>query len=156
MKVVYDQREKQPWSLPGVEAEPVHLETGDYTVEGFEDRFAVERKSINDLASSLGAGRENFEAEIVRAQEMDQFVVIVEGSRDDIRDENYYSNIHPNAILGTTEKWPWRYSNLEFEWAGENEDGDRVRSLSEARDHAAQECLRRLDKWYLLAASDLF
>ena len=156
MKVVRDQREKTPWNLPGVEVEETHLETGDYTVEGFEDRFAVERKSLNDLATSVGSERSRFEAEIRRAQTMDEFVVLVEGSRADVEDHQYYSQIHPNAVLGTTEKWPFKYGTLEFVWAGENEDGERVRTESEARDHAAQECLRLLDRWYLKAASDLF
>lgn len=156
MKVIRDQREKKPWDLPGVDVEAVHLETGDYTVRGFEDRFAVERKSLNDLATSVGSERTRFEDEIRRAQSMDEFVVIIEGSRDDIRNHQYYSKMHPNAILGTTEKWPWKYGTLEFLWAGENEDGERVRTPPEARDHAAQECLRLLDRWYLKAASDLF
>jgi ERCC4-type nuclease len=156
MKIVHDQREKKPWSLPGVDTAAVHLETGDYTVEGFEDRFAVERKSLNDLATSLGANRSRFESEIRRAQSMDEFVVLVEGSRADIEDHQYYSNIHPNAVLGTTEKWPYKYGTLEFVWTGENEDGERVRDQAEARTHAAQECLRLLDRWYLMAASDLF
>jgi ERCC4-type nuclease len=156
MKVVRDQRENDPWSLPGVKVEEVHLETGDYTVEGFEDRFAIERKSVNDLAKSVGSERTRFEAEIRRAQSMDEFCVIIEGSKADVEDHNYYSQIHPNAVLGTVEKWPWKYERLDFHWAGENEDGDRVRTEAEARDWAGQECLRLLDRWYLLAASDLF
>lgn len=156
MKVIRDDREKKPWSLPGVEVGEGRLETGDYTVEGFEDRFAVERKSLNDLATSLGNGRDRFEAEIRRAQSMDEFVVIVEGSRADVEAHQYYSNIHPNAVLGTTEKWPFKYGTLEFVWAGENEDGEKECSPTKAREKAGQECLRRLDRWYLKAASDLF
>ena len=56
---------------------------------------------------------------------------------------DYYSNIHPNALTGTTEKWQFKYGKLDFIWAGN-------------RENAAQECLRLLDRWYLLAASDLF
>ena len=143
MKVVVSQREKQPWNLPGVETEEDHLKTGDYTVEGFEDQFAVERKSVNDLATSVGSERERFEAEIRRAQEMDYFVVIIEGSKKDVEEHQYYSEIHPNAVLGTCEKWPIKYNNLEFIWAGN-------------RKRAAEECLRRLDKWFLITTSDLF
>lgn len=143
MNVIRDQREKKPWDLPGVEAEEAHLVTGDYTIEGFEDRFAVERKSLNDLATSLGNGRDRFEAEVRRAQDMAHFVVIIEGTRADVEAHQYYSNIHPNAVLGTTEKWPRKYDTLEFIWAG-------------SRESAAQECLRLLDRWYLREASDLF
>jgi len=155
MNIVHDQREKKPFDIPGVDQTAVHLETGDYTVEGYEDQFAVERKSINDLATSLGSTRENFEAEIERAQSMNEFTVLIEGSRQDIEDDRYYSNIHPNSVLGTVEKWPLKYGTLNFIWAGEDQDGRRVRSMSEARDHAAQECLRLLDRWVLIAESDL-
>lgn len=143
MIILIDDREKTPWEFPGVDTKQARLETGDYTVEGFEDRFAVERKSVNDLATSVGSDRNRFEAEIKRAQSMDNFAVVIEGTPHDVRNGAYYSKIHPNAVLGTTEKWPWRYNNLEFVWAGD-------------RDRAPQECLRLLDRWYLISASDLF
>lgn len=156
MIILIDDREKRPWQFPGVETKEARLETGDYTVEGYEDRFAVERKSLNDLATSMGNGRDRFEAEIQRAQDFDEFAVVVEGSREDAKRGEYYSQIHPNAVIGTAEKWPLRYGILDFVWAGEDEDGEKVRSLPAARDHAPQECLRLLDRWYLKAASDLF
>ncbi|QSG06355.1 ERCC4 domain-containing protein [Halapricum desulfuricans] len=156
MIIVVDQREKKPFDFPGVETKEAHLETGDYTVEGFEDRFAVERKSIDDLTKSVGSDRNRFEAEIRRAQAFDEFAVVIEGSREDIEDHNYFSMIHPNAVLGTTEKWPWKYDRLEFIWAGEDEEGNRIYDLAEAKEQAAQQTLRLLDRWYLKAASDLF
>jgi ERCC4-type nuclease len=141
--VVFDQRENKPWPLPGVETEETHLETGDYTVKGFEDRFAVERKSIDDLTRSVGTDRDRFEAEIRRAQEMDEFVVVIEGSKQDVLDHDYYSQIHPNAVIGTVEKWPLKYGTLDFIWAGD-------------REQAGQQCLRLLDRWYLIHGTDLF
>ncbi|OYR58486.1 ERCC4 domain-containing protein [Halorubrum halodurans] len=156
MIILIDDREKRPWKFPGVETEEARLETGDYSIKGFEDRFAVERKSLNDLATSVGSDRDRFEAEIQRAQDFDEFAVVVEASREDVEAGRYYSQIHPNAVLGTTEKWPWKFDRLEFVWAGENEDGVGVRDLPAARDYGAQETLRLLDRWYLKAASDLF
>ncbi|UBF22654.1 ERCC4 endonuclease [Halorubrum tailed virus 25] len=156
MIILIDDRERKPWKFPGVETEEARLETGDYSVKGFEDRFAVERKSLNDLATSVGSERNRFEAEIQRAQDFDEFAVVVEASREDAAAGRYYSQIHPNAVTGTVEKWPFKYGILEFVWAGENEDGEKVRDLPAARDHAPQEALRLLDRWYLKAASDLF
>lgn len=143
MNILRDDREKTPWDLPGVEVEEARLDTGDYTVEGFKDRFAVERKSVNDLATSVGSERNRFEAEVRRAQSMDEFTVIIEGTRAEVDNHQYYSQIHPNAVLGTVDKWPQKYDVLDFIWAG-------------GRERAGQECLRLLDRWYLLAASDLF
>jgi ERCC4-type nuclease len=157
MIILIDQREKQPLHFPGVETEEAYLETGDYTVEGFEDRFAVERKSIDDLAKSVGSDRTRFEAEIRRAQDMDHFAVVIEGSPADVYSENYYSKIHPNAVMGTVEKWPWKYDKLDFEWAGTDDEGDTLSLTPQAlKERTAQETLRLLDLWYLRAASDLF
>ena len=143
MIILIDDREKQPFEFPGVETETARLETGDYTVKGFEDSFAVERKSLNDLATSVGSGRERFEAEIQRAQDMNEFTVIIEGTYQEAQNGAYYSNIHPNAVTGTTEKWPLKYGILNFEWCG-------------TPNAASQEALRLLDRWYLKEASDLF
>ena len=143
MIILVDDREKKPYNFPGVETEEARLETGDYTVKGFEDRFAVERKSLNDLATSVGNNRDRFEAEIRRAQDFDNCTVMIEASRDDAQAGAYYSQIHPNAVTGTVDKWPLKYGVLDFEWAGN-------------REQATQETLRLLDRWYLLAASDLF
>jgi ERCC4-type nuclease len=143
MIIIIDNREQQPWEFPGVETENGTLTTGDYSIKGYEDRFAIERKSIDDLARSLGTDRARFEAEIKRAQDMDNFAVVIEGTPAGVRAGNYYSNIHPNAIIGTTQKWPLKYGTLEFNWATDPEN-------------AAEEALRYLDRWYLAAASDLF
>lgn len=143
MIILVDYREKKPYTFPEIETEEVELETGDYTVKGFEDRFAVERKSINDLTKSVGSDRNRFEDEIRRAQTMDEFAVVIEGPKQAVENGDYYSNIHPNAVLGTVEKWPWKYDRLEFFWSGN-------------RENATQQTLRLLDCWYLKAASDLF
>ena len=143
MIILVDDREKRPYDFPGVEVESARLETGDYTVKGFENRFAVERKSINDLANSVGAERNRFEAEIRRAQSFDEFAVVIEGSQYEVENGSYYSQIHPNAVMGTVEKWPYKYGKLDFVWAGD-------------RDNATQQTLRLLDRWYLKAASELF
>jgi ERCC4-type nuclease len=143
MIILIDDREKTAWEFPGVETEEARIETGDYTIKGFEDRFAIERKSINDLAKSVGSERDRFESEIKRAQSMDNFAVVIEGTPQEVRNGAYYSKIHPNAVMGTVQKWPWRYNTLEFVWAGD-------------RERAPQEALRLLDRWYLIAASDLF
>jgi len=143
MIILVDDREQKPWHFPGVETETAHLTTGDYTVKGWEDYFAVERKSLDDLATSVGTNRNRFEAEVQRAQEFNHFAVVIEAKKSQAEAGDYYSNIHPNALTGTTEKWQYKYGKLDFIWAGNRED-------------AAQECLRLLDRWYLLAASDLF
>lgn len=142
--IVIDNREKKPYNFPTVDS-VIHkeIETGDYTRQGFEDTFAVERKTLDDLATSLGAERDRFEREIERAQMLDEFVVVVEAEADAVYEfadqsdcPNYYSSIHPNSIIGTVEQWPDKYDTLTFEWCGD-------------RNGAMQETLYYLDKWYM-------
>lgn len=151
MKVIVDNREKKPYKFPGLDVRYDTLDVGDYTYEGFEHVFAVERKSLDDLASSVGTDRERFENEIQRAQDLEEFAVVIEAPRSAVEDyagtghsPNYYSNIYPNSILGTVDKWskPDRYG-LDWFW-------------SDNREGAKQETLRLLDKWYLKHGSNLY
>lgn len=154
--IVRDDREKNGYeSFPGEEVVVKRLDTGDYTIEGFEDVFAVERKSLNDLATSVGYNRLRFENEIRRAngyaernedgnplpgtkpdKPMQEFAVVIEAHKSEVHFQNYYSNIHPNAIKGTVDKWPQKYDVLDMYWAGSWRQGK-------------QKTLQLLDEWYL-------
>jgi ERCC4-type nuclease len=80
---------------------------GDYSVEGHEFDFAIERKSLDDLATCSGTKRDDhFEPQVQRGIErLDKYAIVVEASRWKVKRGNYYSNIHPNAILGTIDSW---------------------------------------------------
>lgn len=144
--ILVDYREKKPYDFPGIDGSQIKeesLNVGDYTLVGFEDRFAVERKTLDDLATSLGTDRERFEDEVRRGQSLDEFVVVIEAPARDVYRysnssycPNYYSNITPNSVIGTVEKWPDKYDTLRFLWANNRKGG-------------MEETLRLLDKWYL-------
>jgi ERCC4-type nuclease len=90
---------------------------GDYSVEGFEDQFAVERKSLDDLASCVGTKRDgHFEPQVQRAVErLSEYAIVVEAPRWEIERGNYFSQVHPNSILGTIEAWSKPdYYNVDF------------------------------------------
>jgi ERCC4-type nuclease len=147
--ILVDDREKTPWDFTpmGVEVEVTRLDVGDYSVRwgdmDFRDVFAIERKSLDDLARSVGTDRARFEAEIQRAQDLAHFKVYVEGWPHDVEAGNYYSRIHPNSIFGTIRAWEtYKYPQLEFEFAGD-------------RYTAAQRALTDLDRWFLLHGSGL-
>lgn len=107
-----------------IEVKEVTLETGDYAVQEpgyygnnstYYPPFAVERKAKDDLVSSLiKPARDRFEDEIDRAEDWEApMPVVVESPLDAFRKGQYYSDIHPNSILGTVKKWP-NYKNVEF------------------------------------------
>lgn len=142
--IIVDNREGKPYEFPTIDSlVETRLETGDYSRQGFEDVFAVERKTLDDLATSLGTDRERFEAEVKRAQDLEEFVVVIEAAADEVYSyadrsncPSYYSDIHPNSVIATVEQWPEKYGTLSFEWCGD-------------RDAAMEQTLYYLDKWYM-------
>lgn len=102
MKILIDTREQRPFSFIGENGEPMPqgratLKTGDYSLEGYADKVAVERKSLADLVSCLAQGRARFERELVRARELEAFAVVVEGGFDDLHRGRYRSKLNPHS-----------------------------------------------------------
>ena len=62
------------------------LITGDYSVSGYEDQVAIERKTIDDLVGCLGKHRDRFERELERAKGFEFFAVLVETSYFELRE----------------------------------------------------------------------
>ena len=53
--LLVDTREQRPLRFSHLPAESATLYTGDYSVKGLEEYFAVERKSLADLAGKPDA-----------------------------------------------------------------------------------------------------
>lgn len=64
--LVTDTREKRPLCFTHLPSVSETLQTGDYSIKGFERDFSVERKSIPDLINSLTRERERFTKELHR------------------------------------------------------------------------------------------
>ena len=79
-QIVTDTREQHPFSFEGypVEVKPRALPTGDYSLDGFEDRIAIERKAAGDLLSCMTGGRERFTRELERLRGYEAAAVVVE------------------------------------------------------------------------------
>ena len=95
--VIIDTREQIPFSFMGmnvvkgqtrhpllVKTVSMTLESGDYSILQHSNKISIERKSLEDLYSTLTHGRERFERELTRLQEMQFSVVIVEASLETI------------------------------------------------------------------------
>lgn len=144
LDVVRDDREKKPYSFDSVPVNftvsTARLETGDYTVAGFEDVFAIERKSIPDLIQSVTWGRKNFEAEIQRAQSFAEWAIIIEGVPSDVNKyiqkarRRYGAKVHPNQVHGTVNGWN-KHKGANFIWAGSREEAEIM-------------TYEKLDRWY--------
>jgi DNA excision repair protein ERCC-4 len=123
MLIVVDSREQAPFLFQGnkyreVEAIPGALPTGDYSLPGFENRVAVERKSLDDLVGCLmNSNRDRFERELFRAAPYDLFCVVVEASMEQIRNHQYQSLMKPKAVLQSMAAFQVRY-RVPFAFCG--------------------------------------
>ena len=80
LQIIQDTREQYPFSFEGypVEVKPGTLPTGDYSLDGFEDRIAIERKAAGDLISCMTGGRERFRRELERLRGYEAAAVVVD------------------------------------------------------------------------------
>lgn len=78
--IIIDTRERTPFSFPGYRVKRSGLSVGDYSVQGHEDRLAIERKSGPDLINTLLVNKERFEKELERGQEFEMLAIVVECS----------------------------------------------------------------------------
>lgn len=89
--IIQDTREQKPWSFDHITkrvkaqdtpvlitVELAKLDSGDYSIKGFEDQIAIERKSAADLVSTIFYRRKQFMAELERLQQMQWSGIIVE------------------------------------------------------------------------------
>ena len=101
MRIIVDSREQKPFSFKDypVEVATGTLTTGDYSLAGFEDRVAVERKSLGDLLGCLTSGRNRFARELERLRGYESVVVVVEAPFEHLADGRYRSRMHPDAAV---------------------------------------------------------
>lgn len=80
LNVIIDTREQMPWSFPEDKVRAVRgtLSTGDYALEG-DDKFAVERKSLDDFLGSISSDWDRFLKEIERMEQWFARAIVVEG-----------------------------------------------------------------------------
>lgn len=91
------------------------LAVGDYSIAGLTDRVSIERKSIEDLVSSLTHGRGRFERELAKARSYQFFAVVVEGSAQAIlRGEYGPSQANPASIWESIAAFNARYCPFHF------------------------------------------
>jgi len=65
------------------------LKTGDYSILGFENKIAIERKSLIDLFGTLTHGHERFRKELARAEDFDYFAIVIDGSLTKCLSKNF-------------------------------------------------------------------
>ncbi len=81
MKIIIDTREQKYLDFSpfkNIETEFCGLKTGDYSISGYEDKIAFERKSVEDLCGTLISGHTRFLKEMERFAGFDEKYILVE------------------------------------------------------------------------------
>lgn len=80
MKIIIDSREQKPYVFKDHETITQKLETGDYSIQGYEDKICIERKSLVDAYGTIGRGRKRFINELERMKNFDLAIIMIESS----------------------------------------------------------------------------
>ena len=137
--VVIDTREQTPWQFKTVDViqnkqkfplvvhtDSLSLKSGDYSIAGFEDLVAIERKSIGDALGTFTRGRERFERELDRMKTMMYAAIYNEGKPErmarEIRAEG--RKVSMDSIMGSLRAWRQRYGVHVF-WGMNRYDCER-------------------------------
>lgn len=99
LTIIVDSREQQGYSfsLPTIKKK---LEAGDYSIAGFEEQVAVERKSLPDFVHTIIRERKRFYKELQRLSTYTAACIVVEANFRDLIEGRYRSGAHANSLIG--------------------------------------------------------
>lgn len=127
LRIIRDSREQAGYTFanfPDVEATTGTLATGDYTLAGFADRLAIERKELSDLLACLTTERDRFIRELERLRGYEAAAVVVEAQYSDILAGRYRSRMKPEAAEQSIISLMANF-RLPFFFAGNRQNGER-------------------------------
>ena len=95
--VSIDTREQLPYEFKDSIRTTIPL--GDYSIQGFEGEFSIERKSLSDIFGTLGGGHNRFKNELMQAQDLDYFAIVIDGTLEQIQKKDFPSS-YKTRMLG--------------------------------------------------------
>ena len=118
-RIVVDTREQEPYPFP---CATIHkpLEAGDYSVDGYEHRLAVERKSLKDFYKTVIHDRARFGRELEKLKIFAAACVVVEADLRAMLSGHYAHSLRsvaPSALLGASLEITLRHRVPVF-WCG--------------------------------------
>lgn len=146
--VIVDTREQLPYTfdrMPGrVPSESlavpvvVHgLPSGDYSIQDMESLIAIERKSLDDLYGSTTWGRDRFEREIERLNDLacpkathsGFAAVVIEADWREIaapaeHRPGWENRTDPRSVVGTINSWSIRYPRVHWLACGSRREAE--------------------------------
>lgn len=104
--IIVDTREQLPYHFPGWPVVRRALKTGDYTIAGMEDVFAIERKSMSDLLGCIFAKR--FHNELDRLRDFKHAFLVVECNLSHLNNPPHYEG-NPASVIGMLQAIELKY-----------------------------------------------
>jgi ERCC4-type nuclease len=130
--IIVDTRETLPYEFKGsrFQTKLRKLDTGDYSLEGHEDRVGVERKTKPDAYGVCGQSRVRFVSCLERLARMDRGVIVIESSLAEFAIPLPYETKDGRKVTGAQAvgsfiSWSCQYRIPVF-WCGSREAAERV------------------------------
>lgn len=99
-RLIVDTREQRPLYFEHLDSVRGTLATGDYSLEGLEGAFMIERKTWPDFIRSVTSERVRFFRELERGKEAPCRRLVIIGSLEELKDCLIHRRVTVNAILG--------------------------------------------------------
>jgi DNA excision repair protein ERCC-4 len=124
--ILVDTREQREFRFYGLATTVGTLKTGDYSLVGYQDRVAVERKSKADIWMCCATERPRFERCLERLAALERAAVVIECDLRElsIRPE-YIQRVTPATVVGSCISWSCKY-RLPFYWCDTRAYAERV------------------------------
>ena len=117
--IIIDSREQHPYAFP-CPTNRKALAAGDYSVEGLEEKVAVERKSLRDFVATVIHDHARFRREMLLFSSYDVACVVVEADLDAVLRGMHSEDLRgvkPASVLGAALHITLHYGIPVF-WCG--------------------------------------
>jgi len=105
--IITDSREKNPYMFK--DSVTRKLDTGDYSIVGYEYQICVERKTKSDAYGTIGKGRTRFIKELQRMAEFEYSAIVIESSLSHFLQPPDFSRLNPTSAIMSLVSWSIRY-----------------------------------------------
>jgi len=111
--ILIDTREQRPYEFKGQDTIHTTLRTGDYSIDGYQDRVGIERKELSDYYGCLSANRERFEKALDRMRQLQFSAIVLEASLTKLNKHLMYGNgkwsrMSPGFAMKAYIEWGWK------------------------------------------------
>lgn len=123
--ILVDSREQLPYEFGGANTVVRKLYAGDYSLEGYSECVAVERKTLQDAYGCVGGSRSRFTCCLERLGQIQRPCVVIESTLAEFCNPPPRTRITPAQAVGSYISWSCQYRIPVF-WCGTRAHAERV------------------------------